>query len=141
MKRSETFTFRIAKDTKDALGKEAEYYGCTAGQLTALLAETYVQARKHFGDRLIYPPRFELIPDAAFNMFSDVVKNTPWIKEQVEEAFRTQLEEVPGLMETTKEIISGMEDPVQKEAATRKLEKLMSNKKATAAKKPNKDKG
>ena len=61
MKRDCTFTFRVRAETKKAMIKEAEYFGTTPGQLTALLVEQFVKSRKESGDQVAYPPRFQQV--------------------------------------------------------------------------------
>ncbi|MGE4489880.1 MAG: hypothetical protein AB7E95_10100 [Kiritimatiellales bacterium] len=53
-----TQSYRLSEEDKKALEKLANNMKIPAGQIVAVLVETYIEAKKQHGKKLIWPPEF-----------------------------------------------------------------------------------
>lgn len=132
MKKTETFTFRVSKEIKEALGKEAAHYGCTPGQLTALLAERFVEIRKKCGDRVVYPPLFTVYPKDAFrNVIAEEDEGFVGNIDDLEAWLPGLLERDPSEIIPIKTFIENIEDNGYRAELNEKLKRVLGNNSAT----------
>lgn len=58
MKRTETQSYRLSENSKNALNEIAKRMKIPAGQLVAVLIEAYIDEKKKYGNQVFYPPKF-----------------------------------------------------------------------------------
>lgn len=153
MNKTETIGFRIRAEKKKALNEAADFYRQPSGQLVMLLVDSFLEAHKKNKGQLVWPPAFMFVPsNYEASDGAPVPQNMDFIRKLIAEDTNTEqlietfthfmviqsAMEKGGVDKFSGDELNAMYDETFEKLS--QMGKGKSNKKATATKKPNKDK-